>query len=96
MHFLASTGLIAEVQPQDREGRLAILQARAAQHAIAIPLDILEYLTDHLDADVRKLEGALEQVLLLAQLQGAPVELPVAVEAVKARTSGNNPHVRRR
>lgn len=81
-------GTIAEVQPPDRAERIAVLQARAVQRAASIPPDVLEYLAEHIEADVRRLDGALDQVIFLAELQGAPVDLEVAVEAITHRSQG--------
>ena len=81
-----SGGLITELKPLGFSERIAILQAKAEQYELPIPQDVIEYLAEHIQSDVRRLEGALRYATTLSQMQDAPVTVEFAAKAVKAMT----------
>ena len=81
-----SGGLITELKPLGFSERIAILQAKAEQYELPIPQDVIEYLAEHIQSDVRRLEGVLRYATTLSQMQDAPVTVEFAAKAVKAMT----------
>jgi chromosomal replication initiator protein len=75
-------GLIADVQSPDYEMRIAILGQKADELAIRLPNDVVEYIAHKDQTNIRELEGALNKILMLAQLYQKPVSLPLAMEAL--------------
>ncbi|HKS69275.1 MAG TPA: chromosomal replication initiator protein DnaA, partial [Ktedonobacterales bacterium] len=73
-------GLIADIQPPDRETRIAILLAKAEMMGRAIPDEVVEYLAVRVQSNIRELEGSLNRLIAFAHLQG----MPLTVETVKA------------
>jgi chromosomal replication initiator protein len=63
-------GLTAELQPPDRETRLAILRKKAGNLGIAAEPWVLEFIGDRIRSNVRSLEGALVRVAGFASLSG--------------------------
>ncbi|MGD2178616.1 MAG: DnaA/Hda family protein, partial [Anaerolineae bacterium] len=61
-------GLIADVQPPDLETRIAILRSKAAFSGMLVPDEILSVIATHVQSNIRELEGALNQVIAMAQL----------------------------
>lgn len=57
-------GMIADLQPPDLETRVAILKMKAALSEIALPDAVSYLIANHIKADVRKLEGALNRLVL--------------------------------
>jgi chromosomal replication initiator protein len=57
-------GMIADLQPPDLETRIAILKKKAALVDVDLPDDVSYLLANHIKADVRKLEGALNRLAL--------------------------------
>src|SRR5581483_9806057 len=83
-------GLVVDVQPPDRETRLAILHAKSADLKAAIDPAVFETLADRSSDNVRDLEGSLNRVTAYAQLVKSPT---VTVEVANQALSAFSPHV---
>jgi chromosomal replication initiator protein len=81
-------GLIADVQSPDYEMRIAILRQKADDFGIALPPDVIEYVAHKDQTNIRELEGALNKILMLAQLYKKPLTLPLAIEALTDSSIG--------
>jgi chromosomal replication initiator protein len=77
-------GLIADVQAPDFETRIAILRAKAEGRAAQVPDEILAYIARKIPSNIRDLEGALNRVILLANL----THVPLTLEAARAALDG--------
>ncbi len=75
-------GLVAEIETPCFETRVAILQRKADRMGIELPKDIAHFIAEHVDQNVRELEGTLTHLHALAQLNGIPVSLPLARQAL--------------
>ncbi len=75
-------GLIADVQSPDYEMRIAILRQKAEETGIRLPNDVTEYIAHKDQTNIRELEGALNKILMLAQLYQKPLTLALAMEAL--------------
>ncbi len=76
-------GIIADVQPPDLETRIAILQKKSQMKKYNVPLDVLNYMAQRIDSNIREMESLLEKVMLLAKLYNKPVTVALAAEACK-------------
>jgi chromosomal replication initiator protein len=56
--------MIADLQPPDLETRVAILKKKAALFEVELPDEVSYLIANHIKADVRKLEGALNRLVL--------------------------------
>jgi len=61
-------GLVIDIQPPDRETKLAILQAKASEQGIPVAPPVYELLADMPLENVRDLEGVLNRTLAYARL----------------------------
>ncbi|MFN8512626.1 MAG: chromosomal replication initiator protein DnaA [Thermomicrobiales bacterium] len=75
-------GLIADVQPPDLETRIAILQQKGESSGISIPREVLDYVAQKVQSNIRELEGTLNRIIAHAQLEGVPVTLALATGAM--------------
>jgi chromosomal replication initiator protein len=69
-------GLVTQVEPPDLEVRLAILRQKEKSMNLRLPDPILLYIAEHIQRDIRKLEGALNRVVSFASLSATPPDLP--------------------
>jgi chromosomal replication initiator protein len=75
-------GLIADIQPPDLETRIAILRSKLAGRANDVPNEVLELLARKAPNNIRQLEGALNRVLIHAQLMGEALTPALAIDAI--------------
>ncbi|MEW4354861.1 chromosomal replication initiator protein DnaA [Streptococcus pneumoniae] len=79
-------GLTQNITPPDFETRVAILLNKTEKMPYIFPNDTLEYLAGQFDSNVRDLEGALNDISLIAKVhQLKEITIDVAAEAIRAR-----------
>ncbi|MBC8094143.1 MAG: chromosomal replication initiator protein DnaA [Pseudonocardia sp.] len=71
-------GLITDIQPPELETRIAILRKKAAQDRLAVPDDVLSFIAERIERNIRELEGALIRVTAFASLNRQPVDTQLA------------------
>jgi len=76
-------GLLTDIQPPDVETRLAILRKNAEFSPMAVPLDVLGFIAEHVSDNIRELEGALTRVTAYAALTNEVVTLEIAQEVLQ-------------
>ena len=68
-------GLCVDVQPPDLETRIAILQKKAFRDHMDVPDDVMHFIADKFDSNIRELEGALLRVGAFASLSNKSIDL---------------------
>lgn len=76
-------GLITDVQPPDLETRIAILRKKAIADNLDVPSEVLAFIADRVDTNIRELEGALIRVVAYSALLNQPITPDLALEALK-------------
>ena len=81
-----SGGLTANITTPDYDLRVSIIKNKLAfkEAANDIPDDVIEYIANNFDSDIRKLEGAITRVLAYSSMfSRGKITLDCAVEALK-------------
>ena len=71
-------GMSIDMQTPDFETRCAIVQTKAQSHDINLPQDVVEYLANNVQTNIRELEGALNQLLAFCEMRGLEPNLSIA------------------
>jgi chromosomal replication initiator protein len=76
-------GLIADVQAPDYETRIAILRSKLAGPVMgAVPSDVLVFIAQKVQSNIRELEGSLNRLLAHARHLQQPVTVELAAQAL--------------
>ena len=79
-------GLTINITPPDFETRVAILTNKTQEYDYVFPQDTIEYLAGQFDSNVRDLEGALNDISLVASVKKIKtITVDIAAEAIRAR-----------
>ncbi len=78
-----SWGLTVAVEPPEIDTRVQILQKKAASYGMLLPKECALFIAQNVVSNVRRLEGALNQVFANANLTGAPITLEMVQYALK-------------
>lgn len=76
-------GLIADIQAPNFETRLAILQSKAKERNVEVPMDVLEYVANLITNNVRELEGSLIKLETSARVENVPITKDFAKQTLK-------------
>lgn len=78
-------GLITDISPPDLETRIAILSKKAKAEGLTdIPTDVMHYIANQIDTNIRELEGALIRVIAYSSLINKDIDVQLAAEALKS------------
>jgi chromosomal replication initiator protein len=75
-------GLFVDIQTPDRETREAILRRKARAMNLDISEEVISFLAESIDSNIRILEGAVRQLLLQASIKHSDITLELAKEIV--------------
>ncbi|MGE5403494.1 MAG: chromosomal replication initiator protein DnaA [Candidatus Saccharibacteria bacterium] len=76
-------GLITDIQTPDLETRVAILRKKAQLESLDIPDDVIFYIANYIQSNIRELEGAINRVVAYSNFTGMQISIEVTSEALK-------------
>jgi chromosomal replication initiator protein len=77
-------GLIADIGTPDLETRIAILQQKSCTEGAPIPDDVLLYMAELIQSNIRVLEGAMIKLLAYASVTHSPITQQLAGDVLGA------------
>ena len=83
-------GLTANITPPDFDLRISIIKRKIAHQESAedVPKDVIEYIANNYDSDIRQLEGAITRVFAYATMfNHGVVTLNIAIDSLKDQLS---------
>ena len=84
-------GLIADVQKPSFELRTAIIRKKADSMNISIPNDLVNYMAERLQHDIRQIEGAIKRLKALYLLNGLAITKEAIETVISSIDPGNIP-----
>lgn len=76
-------GLITDIQPPDIETRIVILKKKSQKLQCNIPLEVLTFMAEKIDSNIREMESLLNKVVFLSGLTGAQPSVELVRDALK-------------
>ncbi len=86
-------GLITDITPPDLETRIAILRKKAKAEGLDIPNEVMLYIANQIDSNIRELEGALIRVVAYSSLINKDINADLAAEALRDIIPSSKPKV---
>jgi len=84
-------GLVVQIDPPTRETRQAILHKKASLRGVEIPDEVVDLIAQHVQANIRLLEGALTKLITAVQLDCKPLNVDTAREVLAAYLGHSEP-----
>ncbi len=87
-------GMSIDMQNPDFETRCAIIQTKATSHGVVLPAEVVEFLANNVQTNIRELEGALNQLLAFCEMRGLEADLQIVtglLGGVKSRPKHLSP-----
>jgi hypothetical protein len=84
-------GLIVDIQKPDYETRVAILMQKANDMSIDVPYDVVEYIAQNVNSNIRELEGCLTSLNAYAAFRNEPITLEMAQAVLSDRIRAHAP-----
>lgn len=84
-------GLLADIQPPDLETRIAILRKKADMEKIEVSDEILTFIAQQIQSNIRELEGALVKIMAYASLNKKDIDIEVAGDVLRDIIKNDQP-----
>lgn len=87
-------GLLTDIQPPEIETRIAILKRKAEEKKCIISIDVLRYIAEISDNDVRTLIGKLTNVIFASKLHERTITIDFVKESLKEAASSEQEEIK--
>ncbi len=84
-----TSGLITSIQPPDLITRTRIVGKKAEQYNVELDGDLIDYIAQHVQGDVRQIESTLVGVKAKAQLQQGRIDLDLLKDVIASIVGSN-------
>jgi len=80
-------GMTIDMQIPDFETRCAIIQTKASTHEVELPNDVVEFLANLVQTNIRELEGVLNQLLAFCEMRELSPDISIATSLLGSAKS---------
>jgi chromosomal replication initiator protein len=84
-------GLVADIKAPDFETRVAILRKKAADDALVLDTEVIDFIALSCTSSVRELEGAIIKLLAYSSLKNQEITLSLAEKALQGMLGARGP-----
>jgi chromosomal replication initiator protein len=77
-------GQVHDINKPDYETRVAILKKKAENQNVYVSEEVLSYIGERIDSNVRELEGALLKIISYAGIKHSPINMEIAEIAIRS------------
>lgn len=77
-------GMTIDMQNPDFETRCAIVQSKADAVGISLPPDVVDYLANHIQTNIRELEGALNQLIAFCEMRNLDPDVSIVTSLLSS------------
>lgn len=85
-----SSGLVTDIQSPDFETRVSILQNKAERKQMEISIEVIDFIAQNIQSNIRELEGALNRVFTISEFNAEPLTVENASNWLKALIKEKN------
>ncbi|AKM82257.1 TPA: chromosomal replication initiator protein DnaA [Candidatus Berkelbacteria bacterium] len=83
-------GMVADIQPPNLEMRQAILRNKCAEKQCSLTDDVIDYIAQNIESNIRELEGAITRILTYSQMNDVLPSLAITTKALEDIISNKN------
>ncbi len=83
------SGIMVDISSPEYETRMAILNKKAEMEHLNISDEVLKYIADNIESNIRELEGALKNVISFSKISKKEITIDFAKEVLKDIISPN-------
>lgn len=76
-------GIVTDIQPPSYETRMSILKKKSEMSHMKVSMEVISFLAEHFDENVRQIEGALNRVYTYSKLINRMLNVELAQEVLK-------------
>ncbi len=80
-----NAGMIVDIPAPDHESRAAIIRAKTQQHNLDLHVDIIDFLAQTIESNIREIEGVINSIIMNTQIKNRPL----AIHEIKAIIKGS-------
>jgi len=80
-----ASGLVIDLKRPDKQTKAKIVRHKALKQGVCLPENVVEYICDNINTNVRELESAVLSVTVMASLMRREVSLELAREALAGK-----------
>ena len=84
-------GLLVDIQPPDYELRMAILRDKISQSDMEVPLEVIDFLAQNLQENIRQLEGVVKKLAMKHLLSGDPINMEMVLRTIPEYLHASEP-----
>lgn len=76
-------GLLIDILPPDYETRMAIIKNKTIRMGVELPDPLLEYIAENITANVRQIEGTVNKIMAMQEMEGKAVDSTTVIRAIQ-------------